>query len=155
MKFLIDDSALRSRPVEKTRSRRAVRLTELLSLVPLQTVHGPRDVSIHGVTADSRNVEEGFLFVAIEGETTDGHLFVDDAVARGAVAIVSERAGGRDRVTWVQTPDARQPRAYCPREPLAIRRRRWISSVSLGLTGRRRRRFSSTGSCHVSTRRPR
>ena len=108
MKFLIDDSALRSRPVEKTRSRRAVRLTELLSLVPLQTVHGPRDVSIHGVTADSRNVEEGFLFVAIEGETTDGHLFVDDAVARGAVAIVSERAGGRDRVTWVQTPDARQ-----------------------------------------------
>ena len=85
-----------------------MRLTELLSLVPLQTVNGPREVSIHGVAADSRNVEEGFLFVAIEGETTDGHLFVDDAVARGAVAIVSERAGSRDRVTWVQTPDARQ-----------------------------------------------
>ena len=85
-----------------------MRLTELLSLVPLQTVNGPRDVSIHGVAVDSRNVEEGFLFVAIEGETTDGHLFVDDAVARGAVAIVSERAGSRDRVTWVQTPDARQ-----------------------------------------------
>ena len=108
MKFLIDDSALGSGPVEKSRSRRAVRLTELLSLVPLQTVNGPRDVSIHGVTADSRNVEEGFLFVAIEGETTDGHLFVDDAVARGAVAIVSEREVERERVTWVQTPDARQ-----------------------------------------------
>lgn len=87
-----------------------MRLTELLSLVPLQTVNGPRDVAIHGVTTDSRDVKEGFLFVAIEGETTDGHLFVDDAVTRGALAIVSERAGGGDRagVTWVQTPDARQ-----------------------------------------------
>ena len=109
MKSTLDiDSALRSDSVAENRSRRAVRLTELLSLVPLQTVHGPRDVSIHGVTSDSRNVKEGFLFVAIEGETTDGHLFVDDAVARGAVAIVSERVSGRDRVTWVQTPDARQ-----------------------------------------------
>ena len=103
-----------------------MRLTELLSLIPLQTVNGPRDISIRGVTVDSRNVEEGFVFVAIEGETTDGHLFVDDAVARGAVAVVSEREVARDRVTWVQTPDAGKRRVYCPRELLVIRPRRWI-----------------------------
>ena len=109
MKSIIDfDSALRSGPVDKIRSRRTVSLTELLSLVPLQTVKGPRDVSIRGVTTDSRNVDDGFLFVAIEGETTDGHLFLSDAVERGAVAVVSERAPAHDGVTWVQTPDARQ-----------------------------------------------
>lgn len=113
MKSTIDfESALRSGPVEKTRSRRAVGLTELLSLVPLQTVKGARDVSIRGVSADSRNVAEGFLFVAIEGETTDGNSFVKDAIERGAVAIVSEREPPQSlpspSVTWVQTPDARQ-----------------------------------------------
>jgi len=102
-------SALRSGPVDRTRSRRTVTLTELLSLVPLQTVKGPRDVSIRGVSADSRYVEEGFVFVAIAGETTDGHLFVNDALERGAVAVVSERAPQpvKPGVTWVQTPDAR------------------------------------------------
>lgn len=92
----------------KTRSRRGVRLTELLRLIPLQTVIGSREVSVHGVTADSRRVEEGFVFVAIEGETTDGHLFVDDALAKGAVAVVSERAEPRGGVTWIQTPDVRR-----------------------------------------------
>lgn len=97
-----------------TRSRREVKLTELLRLIPFESVQGSRDgseVSIRGVAVDSREVEERFVFVAIEGETTDGHLFLDDAVARGAAAIVSERAPDSNRPSdgtiWVQTPDAR------------------------------------------------
>ncbi len=39
-----------------------------------------------GVSADSRNVEAGDLFVAIEGPNADGHDFVADALAAGAVA---------------------------------------------------------------------
>jgi UDP-N-acetylmuramoyl-tripeptide--D-alanyl-D-alanine ligase len=37
-----------------------------------------------GVAFDSREVEPGFLFVALKGETTDGHLFLDSAFAAGA-----------------------------------------------------------------------
>jgi len=44
--------------------------------------------SIRGIAYDSRRVEPGFLFVAIKGFKTDGHLFIDDAVRRGAVAVV-------------------------------------------------------------------
>jgi UDP-N-acetylmuramoyl-tripeptide--D-alanyl-D-alanine ligase len=41
-----------------------------------------------GVTTDSRTIEPGELFVAIRGETHDGHAFLSDAVARGAGGLV-------------------------------------------------------------------
>ncbi|MCW9039450.1 MAG: UDP-N-acetylmuramoylalanyl-D-glutamyl-2,6-diaminopimelate--D-alanyl-D-alanine ligase, partial [Rhodospirillales bacterium] len=44
--------------------------------------------SATGVSIDSRAVEEGDLFVAIRGPNMDGHDFVADALARGAVAAV-------------------------------------------------------------------
>jgi UDP-N-acetylmuramoyl-L-alanyl-D-glutamate--2,6-diaminopimelate ligase len=50
-----------------------------------------RDVEIRGITANSRQVEPGDLFVAIPGSQADGHTFIADAVARGAAAVVVER----------------------------------------------------------------
>jgi len=87
-----------------------VKLLELLALVPLQSVRGPRDAEVAGVSVDSREVGPGFVFVACEGEKTDGNRFVSDAVARGATVVVSERPPNPKltSVTWVQTPDARK-----------------------------------------------
>ena len=49
------------------------------------------DFAVEGVAFDSREVGRGDLFVALKGETTDGHRFLDDVVARGASgAIVSQ-----------------------------------------------------------------
>jgi UDP-N-acetylmuramoyl-tripeptide--D-alanyl-D-alanine ligase len=46
--------------------------------------------AVSGVAFDSREVEPGHLFIALKGETTDGHLFLDRAFAAGAAgAIVS------------------------------------------------------------------
>ena len=50
------------------------------------------DVEIAGVTGDSREVRPGFLFAALPGLATDGRYFVDDAVARGAAAILVPQA---------------------------------------------------------------
>jgi UDP-N-acetylmuramoyl-L-alanyl-D-glutamate--2,6-diaminopimelate ligase len=50
------------------------------------------DIQVSGVTADSRTVKPGNVFVAIAGGKTDGAHFIDVAVAAGAVAIVAERA---------------------------------------------------------------
>ncbi|MUO81960.1 UDP-N-acetylmuramoyl-L-alanyl-D-glutamate--2,6-diaminopimelate ligase [Agrobacterium vitis] len=47
------------------------------------------DVEITGLTADSRKVEPGMLFVALQGVKADGAGFVADAVARGAAAVLS------------------------------------------------------------------
>jgi UDP-N-acetylmuramoyl-L-alanyl-D-glutamate--2,6-diaminopimelate ligase len=49
-----------------------------------------RDIS--GIAYDSRNVKDGYLFVAIRGEKVDGHHFIKDAGERGAVAVVCEHS---------------------------------------------------------------
>jgi UDP-N-acetylmuramoyl-tripeptide--D-alanyl-D-alanine ligase len=49
------------------------------------------DVEVRSVSTDSRDVSDGSLFIALAGERTDGHRFVDGAFAAGAAgAIVSE-----------------------------------------------------------------
>jgi UDP-N-acetylmuramoyl-L-alanyl-D-glutamate--2,6-diaminopimelate ligase len=50
-----------------------------------------RDVGVQGLAADSRAVRPGDLFVAVPGEVTDGHLYIDAAVDAGAVAVVGEQ----------------------------------------------------------------
>ncbi|MFB2550758.1 UDP-N-acetylmuramoyl-L-alanyl-D-glutamate--2,6-diaminopimelate ligase [Ensifer soli] len=47
------------------------------------------EVAVTGLTADSRSVEPGMLFVAIPGNKADGARYVADALARGAAAIVA------------------------------------------------------------------
>jgi UDP-N-acetylmuramoyl-L-alanyl-D-glutamate--2,6-diaminopimelate ligase len=60
-----------------------------------------RGVEITAVAVDSRRVQGGELFVAVTGTAVDGHDFVADAIARGAVAVIAERdvaTGGRPLV---------------------------------------------------------
>ena len=49
------------------------------------------DVEVHGVVADSRQVQPGDLFIAIPGGNVDGHRFIAEALAEGAVAVGGER----------------------------------------------------------------
>jgi UDP-N-acetylmuramoyl-L-alanyl-D-glutamate--2,6-diaminopimelate ligase len=48
------------------------------------------DPDIRGLTADSRLVEPGFLFAALPGVTTDGRRFIQDALERGAAALLTD-----------------------------------------------------------------
>lgn len=48
------------------------------------------DVDIVGLSNDSRRIKDGYLFVAVTGENTDGKAFVAQAVAAGAVAVLSD-----------------------------------------------------------------
>jgi len=64
-----------------------MRISTLADRVPGETtVVGP-DASVSDVTHDSRLVKPGDLFVAVRGFESDGHLFVDEAVAAGAAAV--------------------------------------------------------------------
>ena len=47
------------------------------------------DIQITGITCDSREVHEGYLFAAIPGSQDDGRRFIPDALKRGAVAILA------------------------------------------------------------------
>lgn len=69
-----------------------------LSAIALWT-HGRMigaDTSVTGVAIDSRRVKPGDLFVAFKGERVDGHDYLADAKARGAVAALVERAVASD-----------------------------------------------------------
>lgn len=52
---------------------------------------GEGSEDIRQITFDSRNVGESDLFVAISGFTTDGHLFIDKAIEKGAKTVVCEK----------------------------------------------------------------
>ena len=87
------------------------------------------NAGIHGLDYDSRRVEPGWCFVAMRGGTTDGNKYIDTAIERGAVAIVSDSATEppRRNVAWAVAAHGRRALARLsanfykkPAEKLAI-----------------------------------
>ncbi|CAN5491743.1 UDP-N-acetylmuramoyl-L-alanyl-D-glutamate--2,6-diaminopimelate ligase [soil metagenome] len=48
------------------------------------------DIEIMGIEYDSRKIKKGFLFFAVKGEKSDGNSFIDEALVKGAAAIISD-----------------------------------------------------------------
>lgn len=83
-------------------------LKALIQALPCAEILGNPDIEIKGVCIDSRQVKEGDLFVAVKGTQTDGHAYIDKAIAAGAAAILQSNPlpeGGPEGVTRVRTTD--------------------------------------------------
>jgi len=65
-------------------------LQDLAALLPAARILGAADTLITSITQDSRQVQQGALFVAVVGYETDGHRYIADAVSRGAAAVMVE-----------------------------------------------------------------
>ncbi len=92
-----------------------MKLSHLLGHLPAVLEQVGDDVQVMGIRADSRGVRPGDLFIAIPGFNVDGHGFIDDAVERGAVAVIGELPAGAlsyppgDRgFVYLQVPNARE-----------------------------------------------
>lgn len=68
-----------------------MKLGELAKRLVAAEIIGDGDTEFVGLEKDSRAVQPGMLFLCVKGERADGHDFVQEAVSRGASAIVSER----------------------------------------------------------------
>jgi UDP-N-acetylmuramoyl-tripeptide--D-alanyl-D-alanine ligase len=68
----------------------ALSLADLYQSFANQTVPGAEKILIRDVVIDSRRVSQQSLFVALKGESRDGHAFISDALSRGAIAIIAE-----------------------------------------------------------------
>lgn len=66
------------------------------------------DPPIAGLDYDSRRVKPGWCFVAMRGETTDGNCYIDQAIANGAVAVVSDSVSPREGIAWAVVPHGRR-----------------------------------------------
>ena len=108
-----------------------------------------------GVEMDSRDVRSGDLFFALKGETSDGHLYVDKAMANGAVAAVVEAPIAQPHVLVEDTSRALEDLAKAARERVSARLVGVTGSV--GKTGVKEAIFaalerSSRGAAHRSVR---
>src|SRR5271169_5429755 len=101
---------------------------KLREILPPDADIDPRhaDLELGGVTADSRAVKRGDVFVAIAGNKADGARFIAPAIAAGALAILTEQAPNAPlNVAFVRVPNARRALAlaaakFYPRQPKTI-----------------------------------
>jgi UDP-N-acetylmuramoyl-L-alanyl-D-glutamate--2,6-diaminopimelate ligase len=89
-------------------------LKDILYKVSIEAVKGPTDITIHGMHFDSRNVDDNDVFIAIRGTMSDGHDYIETAIALGAVAIIcdtfpDEIANG---ITYVKVKDTNMALAF-------------------------------------------
>ncbi|XP_062029700.1 UDP-N-acetylmuramoyl-L-alanyl-D-glutamate--2,6-diaminopimelate ligase MurE homolog, chloroplastic [Rosa rugosa] len=80
----------RARIVEPKFKMSLAELLDESKVVPI-SVYGDLEVEITGIQHDSRVVSAGDLFVCCVGRKTDGHLYLSEAIKRGAVAVVASK----------------------------------------------------------------
>jgi UDP-N-acetylmuramoyl-L-alanyl-D-glutamate--2,6-diaminopimelate ligase len=85
-------------------------LKDILYKVHITATLGSMTVEVKGICFDSRKTKSGFLFVAVKGAQSDGHLFIEKAVDFGALVVVAEKLPERiaDNVTYVTVKDSAQ-----------------------------------------------
>jgi UDP-N-acetylmuramoyl-tripeptide--D-alanyl-D-alanine ligase len=84
------------------------RLFELAEATGGRLVGAEGDFQLHRLVIDSREATGGALFVALLGETTDGHRFVDQAIERGAAAVLCQAGPEAPAVPMVIVDDTRE-----------------------------------------------
>lgn len=83
-------------------------LKDLIQGIRILELSGRIDLEISQITTDSTEVIPNSLFLCVEGTKTDGHLYLTDALTRGAVAVVSERSLSLAGVTCIKVPSVRE-----------------------------------------------
>ena len=80
---------------------------------------GDLDVEVKGLESNSKNIKEGYMFIAIKGFATDGHKYVNDAISAGAKVVMVEEGCDLKAiklpkdVTLIMAKDTREALAKC------------------------------------------
>ncbi len=65
-------------------------LKEILFGVNIDSVYGDTNLSISGISFDSRQIRENNIFIAVKGYDLDGHNYIDESINNGATVVVCE-----------------------------------------------------------------
>lgn len=83
-------------------------LKELLYDVKYKVTVNIEDININNIAYDSRNIKQGDLFVAIKGNKVDGHDFIDNAIKKGAIAIIVTKKSSNISIPQIIVKNSRK-----------------------------------------------
>ena len=108
-----------------------MKLADLLKDIPIKETTALQDLTLSGVSYDSRQAKPGDLFVAIAGYETDGHRYIPMAVEKGASCVLCQRKP-EGNIPYILVEDSRAALAQLGRnwfgDPAA-------SMTMVGVTG--------------------
>jgi UDP-N-acetylmuramoyl-L-alanyl-D-glutamate--2,6-diaminopimelate ligase len=89
-------------------------LADLFKAIPVRILnkHDLLEIPVTGIAFDSRQVLPGFVFVPLMGVSQDGHAYIEDAIDRGAAAVVGMRAMHNCRVPYILVDNTHTALAY-------------------------------------------
>lgn len=86
-----------------------MKLTQLIEKCKVVAIKGDKNREVASITSDSRTVQSGSLFIAVEGICTDGHAYIGKAIEQDAAVVVYDKPMIEEyfsRVTYVQVEDS-------------------------------------------------
>ena len=85
-----------------------IRVNDLVKNIDVVSKTGAENPVIDNIEFDSRKVKPGSLFVAVKGTKSDGHDFINAAVASGAAAVICEVLPDKtgNKICWIKTSDS-------------------------------------------------
>jgi UDP-N-acetylmuramoyl-L-alanyl-D-glutamate--2,6-diaminopimelate ligase len=89
-------------------------LNDILYKTNIRSVRGNTHIEVSDLQLDSRKVTKGSCFIAVKGTLSDGHQFIENAIANGAIAIVCETMPElvHDNITYVQVENSAVAAGY-------------------------------------------
>lgn len=74
---------------------------------------GNLDIEIKGLNNDSRHVKKGYIFIAMKGYRTNGHIYIEDAIKNGAICIIhEENCIKKEGIIYMKVKDTVDALAY-------------------------------------------
>ena len=87
--------------MKESHFKKTLSIKELLKGINYKCDPLLKECVIRGISLDSRNVSEGYLFFAVDGFSQNGNTFIDDALKNGAAVILSDKEHKNDKIIFI------------------------------------------------------
>ena len=85
-----------------------MKLVEMLGSVKILKCNADLNIEIKDIKYNSKEIEKNDVYVAISGGTADGHSYINEAMAKGAVAVICQRPPDDAALPFIQVTDSRK-----------------------------------------------
>lgn len=90
-------------------------INQISTILPKAKIIGFCDSNAMGITGDSREVKDGYLYAAIKGTVNDGHQYIGNAIESGAIMILCSTVPSelKNGVVYIVVENVSEAVAYC------------------------------------------